>query len=213
MPMTMQSDAPGCFLFGVLGALTGGSKPALAAMPPLPKLVAARMDRADLPALVRARNSAESCYAVLRSKRAVVGEEVLRDVGLKVSEILASLYGLGERLSDARRFLVEHAPEKLAAKRTQLELDEMEAGADQLREIRATQAALDKRSEAARTVAADVRKMAGRLGTGVEELGALSAELAARLGDAGLIGELESRQRAASDAADALEATLREIGT
>lgn len=201
---------PGCLLFAIPRALVG-TRPA-AALPDglaLPELDTTRVDPADLPAMIKARNAARRCHE--RIVRADVAVVATRDAGRELVGWVTRIYAMGPALREARAFVVVHAPDKVARERAELELELIGGTPERARELAAAMKALDRRSQHAQVVRAEVDRLAARLVTAVAELEAFDARLGAALGSAELVHEARAWQQSATLAIEAFAATVGEV--
>lgn len=201
---------PGCLLFAIPRALVG-RRPA-AALPDglaLPDLDTAKVDPVDLPALIRARNAARRCHE--RIVRADVSSVATRDAGRELVGWVTRIYAMGPALRDARAFVVVHAPDKVARERAELELELIAGTPEQARELAAAMKALDRRSQHAQVVRAEVDRLAARLVTAAAELEAFDARLGAAAPFGDLVHEARAWQQSATLAIEAFATTVGEV--
>lgn len=204
------SERSGCLLFAIPRALLGGG--GRAALPDglrLPELDTAATDPADLPALVRARNAARGCDALMR--KADLGELATQDAARELVGLVGRIYAMGPALKQARAFVEQHSPDRVARERADLELDLVGSSAARIREIKAAINALDERSRHAGTVQLEVDRLSARLVSAAAELEALHARLGSQLGSADLVHEVRAWHQSAELAMDAFAKTVGEL--
>lgn len=206
-----SSARPGCLLFAIPRMLLGGG--AAGALPDglaLPDLDTATVHPSDLPAMIKVRNAARQCHALL--EKANLGDGATRDAGRELVGWVIRIYAIGPRLKQARGFLVRHATDTVALERAELELELVGSSPERIRELKAAMKALDERARHSKTVAAEVDRLSARLISAAAELEALHARLGSALGSDDLVHEMRAWHKATELALDAFAKTVGEIG-
>lgn len=205
-----SSERTGCLLFAIPRALLGRRAPA--ALPDgiaLPELDTTAADPADLPALVRARNAARQCDALLR--KADLGSVATLDAGRELAGLVGRVYAMGPALKGARAFVQAHSPDRVARERADLELEMIGSSPAQIREMKQAIAALDERTTHAGSVQQEIDRLSARLVAAAAELEALHARLGASLGSPDLVHEVRAWHQSASLAMNAFIETVGEL--
>lgn len=205
-----SSARPGCLLFAIPRALLGGG--AATALPDglmLPELDTQAVDPIDLPALIKARNAARRCHELV--KKADLGSGPTRDTARELTGWVERVYAMGPALKEARVFVAQHAPDRVARERADLELDLVGSTPAQIRSLKAAMAALDERAVHAGTVQTEIDRLSSRLVAAAHELEALHARLGATLGSGELVHELRAWHQSATLAVDAFVQTVGEL--
>jgi hypothetical protein len=209
----MGNERRGCFLFGIPAMVLGTRRsPALSSAIDLPKLDVAKVHRADLPALVKARKAAESVRKQVLSSDKQISAEVRADVMSKVSLLLEAIYALGERVLQGREFLEKHGPDGLAREKAELEMELIGASVVQIREVKSAMDRLEERAAHSGEVIEALDKLKARMISAGAELQALDARLGSVLGTEILEHELSAYQQSADLALDAFQQTWTELG-
>ncbi len=206
-----SAQRTGCLLFALPRALLSRARPALSQGVSLPHFPADRFHREDLPALVRARRSAEACRGWLYGKTHDISPVVIDGVAREVAGLTSRIYDIGIRLAEGRAFLVEHSADQLAHERAELELRRLEAHAHQLVELKRAHDALERRASLVGQVEAEVSRLSARLVSAAAELSELGARLGSLVGSEDLDHELRAYQRSAELALEAFAATWKEL--
>ena len=207
----MRDPSPSGCLPAPIARLMGLSRatPALPDGLVLPTLDTSKVHPTDLPVLIRVRNTARSCHQRLR--RADMATSASVDASRELVGWVGSLYRVGQRLQDARGFVIAHAPEEMARAKADLELELLEAGVERIPALKQQMAALQQRQLHAASVTGEITSLSDRLATAAGELEALSARLEADLGSEALLHEVRAWHQSTELALSAFAETVGEL--
>jgi len=177
----------------------------------MPRLDHTQVHRDDLPALVTARNAAESVQKHIVGSRKEISPAVRADVLTNVARLLSAVYTLGAKIRDGREFLDKHGPDGVSREKAELEMQLLGASVPEIREIKAAMKRLDERAARSADVARAVATLRARMISAGSELNALDARLGAVLGTEALGFEIQAYQQSVDLALDDFQRTWGEV--
>ncbi|MEQ1568039.1 MAG: hypothetical protein ABMA64_20535 [Myxococcota bacterium] len=174
----------------------------------LPKLDLASVHPSDRGAMTRAQRAAEAAHAAFA--RSSTADAATADLASQLGAMLAALHRLGRELKEARDFVAQNDPDRLARERTDLEMRRLGASAAEILALRTAADSLAARARLSEQVRGQVATLSARLTATGHDLEAFRGRVATAPGP-DLGHELSAYLRSAELILEAHEQTRREI--